>query len=129
MRMIKFKEADSTECKNYIDIGSRERDYYFINFYLLGEHENRSGKEYFDSYNSWFENFKLESIGSKMIIIHYYVKEYMGWCRSENTQQIDYFTDVYGEKTASVLSCILEFFYSLTINGSSFNFHCLRGWI
>jgi hypothetical protein len=110
MRMIKFKEADSTEYKNYIDIGSCERDYYFINFYLHGEHENRSGKEYFDSYNSWFENFKLESIGSKMIIIHYYVKEYMGWCRSENTPQIDYFADVYGEKTASVLSSNLEFF-------------------
>ena len=113
MRVIKFKEADSSEYKNYIDIGSCERDYYLINFYLPGEHENSSGKKYFDSYNSWFENFKLESIGSKMIIIHYYLSEYMGWSKSKNTPQLDYFADVYGEKTESVLSsnldCLLQF--------------------
>jgi hypothetical protein len=110
MRIIKFKPSDTSEFENYIDIGSCERDYYFINFYLPGEHENRSGKLYFDSYNSWFENFKAESIGSKMIIIHYYLSEYMGWSSSENTPQIDYFEDVYGEKTASIISSNLDYF-------------------
>jgi hypothetical protein len=110
MRIIKFKEAYSSVYINYIDIGSCERDYYFINFYLPGEHEKCSGKKYFDSYNSWFENFKSESIGSKMIIIHYYLSEYMGWIKSENSPQLDYFTDVYGEKTASVLSSNLDYF-------------------
>ena len=110
MRIIKFKPADSFEFRNYIDIGSCERDYYYINFYLPGEQENRSGKKYFDSYNSWFENFKNESIGSKMIIIHYYLSEYMGWSKSENTPQLDYFADLYGEKTTSVISSSLDFF-------------------
>lgn len=110
MRIIKFKPSGTSEFENYIDIGSCERDYYFINFYLPGEHENRSGKLYFDSYKSWFENFKAESIGSKMIIIHYYLSEYMGWSSSENTPQMDYFEDVYGEKTASIISSNLYYF-------------------
>ena len=110
MRIIKFKPSGTSEFENYIDIGSCERDYYFINFYLPGEHENRSGKLYFDSYKSWFENFKAESIGSKMIIIHYYLSEYMGWSSSENTPQMDYFEDVYGEKTASIISSNLDYF-------------------
>ena len=110
MRIIKFKPADSFEFINYIDIGSCERDYYYINFYLPSEHENRSGKRNFDNYNSWFENFKNESIGSKMIIIHYYISEYMGWSKCENTAQLDYFADLYGEKTTSVISSNLDFF-------------------
>lgn len=110
MRIIKFKPADSFEFRNYIDIGSCERDYHFINFYLPGEHENTTGKIYFDSYNSWFENFKVESIGSKMIIIHYYLSEYMGWNLSENTPQLDYFADVYGERTASIMNSNLNYF-------------------
>jgi hypothetical protein len=110
MRIIKFKSSGTSEFENYIDIGSCERDYYFINFYLPGKHENRSGKLYFDSYKSWFENFKAESIGSKMIIIHYYLSEYMGRSSSENAPQIDYFEDVYGEKTASIISSNLDYF-------------------
>ena len=110
MRIIKFKPADSLEFKNYIDIGSCERDYYSINFYLPGDNESSSGKRYFDSYNSWFENFKLESIGSKMIIVQYYLREYIRWNTSENTPQLDYFADVYGEKTATVMSSNLDYF-------------------
>jgi|LauGreStaDraftv2_3_1035109.scaffolds.fasta_scaffold163368_1 hypothetical protein len=110
MRIIKFKPADSLEFKNYIDIGSCERDYYCINFYLPGDNESSSGKRYFDSYNSWFENFKLESIGSKMIIVQFYLREYMGCNTSENTPQLDYFADVYGEKTATVMSSNLDYF-------------------
>jgi hypothetical protein len=34
----------------------------------------------------------------------------LGWSKSENTPQLDYFTDVYGEKTASVLSSNLDYF-------------------
>jgi hypothetical protein len=110
MRTIQYKPADSLEFKNYIDIGSCERDYYCINFYLPGDNESSSGKRYFDSYNSWFENFKLESIGSKMIIVQYYLREYMGWNTSEDTPQPDYFADVYGEKTARVMSSNLDYF-------------------
>jgi hypothetical protein len=110
MRIIKYKPADSLEFKNYIDIGSCERDYYCINFYLPGDCENSSGKRYFDSYNSWFENFKLESIGSKMIILQYYLSEYMGWSNDENSPQLDYFADVYGEETTSVMSNNLDYF-------------------
>jgi hypothetical protein len=110
MRIIKFKPADSFEYRNYVDIGSCDRDYYCINFYLPAEQENRSGKRYFDSYNSWYENFKLESIGSKMIIIQYYLSEFMGWSKSENTPQLEYFEDVYGEKTTSVISSNLDIF-------------------
>ena len=103
MRIIKFKPANSLEFKNYIDIGSCERDYYCINFYLTSDNESSSGKRYFDSYNSWFESFKLESIGSKMIIVQYYLREYI-----ENTPQL--FADVYGEKTATVMSSNLDYF-------------------
>ncbi len=110
MRIIKFKPADSTEFRNYIDIGSCDKDYYDINFYLPGENENRSGKVYFDSYNSWFENFKLESIGSKMIIIHYYLTQHMGWDIGKNTPQLDYFANTYGVKTTTVISSNLDIF-------------------
>jgi len=110
MRIIKYKPADSFEFKNYIDIGSCDRDYYCINFFLPGDQENKSGKRYFDSYEAWFKNFKLESIGSKIIIIQYYLREYMGWNKGLNAPQLDYFIDVYGEKTTNVISSNLDYF-------------------
>jgi hypothetical protein len=109
MRIVKFKSTDSTEFKNFIDIGSCDRDYYFINFYIPDFNEKKSGKIYFDSYTSWFENFKTESIGSKMIILHYYLSEFMGWSISENSPQVEYFENLYGVKTFNVISDNLNF--------------------
>lgn len=109
MRIIQYKASDSNEFENYIDIGVCDRDYYFINFFQEGGHEKRSGKVYFSNYHSWFENFKKESIGSKMVIIHYYLSEYMGWNLSENTPQPAYFEEVYGAKTSSVVSRNLDY--------------------
>ena len=108
MRIIKFKSPNSIDFSNYIDIGSCERDYYFINFYTPGKQEKKSGKIYFKNYNDWFENYKMESIGSKMIILHYYLSEYMGWSISENTPQIEYFKNVYGFKIFSIISSNLS---------------------
>ena len=34
----------------------------------------------------------------------------MGWSKCENTAQLDYFADIYGEKTTSVISSNLDFF-------------------
>jgi hypothetical protein len=110
MRKIKYKKADTSEFTNYIDIGSCERDYYCINFFSQGEQENKSGKQNFESYQSWFENFKNEPIGAKMIILNYYLIEYMGWNISENSPRIDYFKEVYGDKIASVISTNLDLF-------------------
>uniref|UniRef100_UPI00404832A4 hypothetical protein n=1 Tax=Algoriphagus sp. TaxID=1872435 RepID=UPI00404832A4 len=109
MRIIKYRPSDSNEFDNYIDIGVCERDYYFINFFLEGEHEIRSGKVYFPNYHKWFENFKKETMGSKMVIIHYYLSEYMGWNFSENTPRPAYFEEVYGAKTLSVVSNNLDY--------------------
>ena len=123
MKIIKYKPSDSNEFENYIDIGVCERDYYFINCFLEGEHETRSGKVYFPNYNSWFENFKKETMGSKLVIIHYYLSEYMGWNLSENTPRPAYFEEVYGVKTSSVvrsnLDYLLEFHNRWFYNESS----------
>jgi hypothetical protein len=109
MRIIKYKSKESNEFLNFIDIGSCERDYYNINFFIISEQENKSGKQYFDSYNSWFENFKSEPIGAKMIIINYYLSEYLGWNISENSPQKDYFIEVYGHKTLNIINENLDF--------------------
>ena len=104
MRIVKYKSSESSDFKNYIDIGSCERDYYFINFFLEGEHEIKSGKVYFANYKDWFENFERESIGSRLIIINHYLSEYMGWSSDENSPQLNYFKSLYGEKTSSLIS-------------------------
>ena len=52
MRIINYKSPKSFGFKSFVDIGSCERDYYSINFYLPFERENKSGKRYFDSYNA-----------------------------------------------------------------------------
>lgn len=109
MRIIKYKSKESIEFLNFIDIGSCERDYYNINFFLPSEKENKSGKQYFNSYNSWFENFKSEPIGAKMIIINYYLSEYLGWNISENSPQKDYFLEVYGDKTLNIINENFDF--------------------
>ncbi len=114
MRIIRYKPSDSLEFENYVDIGVCDRDYYFINFFLEGEHETRSEKVYFLDYHSWFENFKKESMGSKMVILNYYLSEYLGWTLSQNTPQPTYFESVYGAKTLSVIRENLE--YLLRIN-------------
>ena len=110
MRTIKYKAKDSLEFLNFIDIGSCERDYYYINFFSQCDQENRSGKQNFISYQSWFENLKNEPIGSKMIILNYYLIEYLGWNTRENSPQIDYFKEVYGDKITSVISTNLDLF-------------------
>lgn len=120
MRTIKYKPSDSREYSNYIDIGSCERDYDYINFYLPGENDDRSGKEYFESYESWYEKFLEEPIGAQMIIVNFYISEYMGWSNDENTPQPSYFADVYGEKTLKVLSVNLD--YLLGFNDKWFEY-------
>lgn len=110
MRIIKFRKNQKEEFVNYVDIGSCERDFYYINFYLLGSNESRSGKLYFKSYNEWFENFKNESIGSKMLIINYYLSEYFGWNIGKCSPQIEYCNDIFGEKTTTIISNNLDFF-------------------
>jgi hypothetical protein len=113
MRIVKYKSKDSTEFKNFIDIGSCDRDHYFMYMCFPDPDETKSGKTYLESYTSWFENFKNESIGSKMIIIHYYLSEYMGWSISENSPQLEYFENAYGIKTFNVirdnLNSLLQF--------------------
>jgi hypothetical protein len=97
MRIIKYKTSDSFEFENYVDIGCCDRDYYFLDFFKDGGSED------------WFENFKQEPMGTKMVIIHYFLSEYMGWNLSENTPQPAYFEDVYGAKTSGVVSSNLDY--------------------
>lgn len=109
MRIVEFKAHDEDIFYRFVDIGFCARDYYYINFYLPHEHEKKSGKVYFESYKAWFDNFRKESIGSKMIILNFYLSEYMGWNLSENSPQLEYFADVYGDKTFSVISNNLNY--------------------
>jgi hypothetical protein len=118
MRIIKYKSAESSDFRNYIDIGCCERDYYFINFFLEGEHETESGKLYYASYEDWFKNFERESIGSRMIIVNYFLSEYMGWSSNKNSPQLNYFKSLYGDKTSSVISNNLN--HLLKFNGKWF---------
>lgn len=110
MRKIKFKLNHTEDFIDYIDIGSCERDYYYINFFTIGETESSSGKLYFKTYNEWFENFKDESIGSKMIIINYYLTQYFGWNIGKKSPRIEYCKDMFGEKTTDIISNNLDYF-------------------
>lgn len=78
MRLIKYKKSTSNNFVDYVDIGYCERDYYIINFYLPYHKEDKSGKRYFESYSDWFDNFKNEPIGSQMLILFFYLDEFMG---------------------------------------------------
>jgi hypothetical protein len=111
MRIIKYKSSDSHEFKNFVDIGVCDRDYYFLDFFEEGK------------YDAWFENFKQEPMGTKMVIIHYFLSEYLGWNLSENTPQPVYFKDVYGSRALSVISTnfdyLLEFHQRWFLHESS----------
>jgi hypothetical protein len=105
LRIIRFKPSDAAEFKNYIDIGSTEREYYYIDY----SHSRLIREEY----NSWFDYFRQEPIGSKMIIINYYLTIFMGWDTNENIPQLDHFRDVYGEEFCNTINSnlplLLEF--------------------
>lgn len=110
MGKIEFKENKKDLFKKYVGIGHCESDYYFLNFYLPNPTENKSGKKYFKNYSSWFQNYKTESIGSKMLILRYYMSEFMGWSKSEDKIQYDYFLEVYGSETTNVIKDNIDFF-------------------
>jgi hypothetical protein len=110
MGKIEFKENKRDLFKKYIDIGHCESDYYFLNFYLPNPTENKSGKKYFKNYSSWFENYKKETISSQMLILQFYMSEFMGWSLSEDKIQYDYFLEVYGIETTNVVKDNLDFF-------------------
>ena len=114
MRIILFKRDKESEWEKYVDIGSCERDYFYINFYLPENIETKSGKLKFNSYQTWYDNFKTESIGSKMVILRYYISEFMGWNQSENTPQIKYFQECYGKETCFVINDNLTYFLKFT---------------
>ncbi len=97
MRIIKYKSSDSLEFENYVDIGVCDRDIYFLDLF---------NKE---DYPTWFENFIKEPIGTKMVIIHYFLSEYLGWDLNENTPQPVYFEDVYGARILTVISTNLDY--------------------
>jgi hypothetical protein len=97
MRIIKYKSSDSHEFENYVDIGVCDRDYYFLDFFKEGE------------YDAWFEKFKQELMGTKMVTIHYFLSQYMGWNLSENSPQSVYFEELYGTKTLSIVSSHLDY--------------------
>jgi hypothetical protein len=105
MRIIRFKPADSVEYRNYIDIGSTEREYYLIDFFLTGDQQNGID----NIYTSWIEYFKNEPIGSKMIIINYYLTLFMGWNADKNTPQVDEFREIYGEELYQAINNNLEY--------------------
>ena len=110
MEVIEFKGKNESAFLKYINIGYTGRDYYSVNFYLPDCLETRSSKLYFESYNSWFENFKEESVGSKLMVLNYYVNQYLGWSFGENEAKYDDFLNVYGIKTANIIKENLQFF-------------------
>jgi hypothetical protein len=110
MRIILFKKDIQSEWERYVDIGSCDRDYYSLNIFLSENHESISGKIYFENYKAWYENFKTETVSSKMLILRYYISEYMGWGHSENSPQLEYFQECYGKETYSVINSNLNFF-------------------
>jgi hypothetical protein len=110
MRKISYKSGNSKNFQIYIDIGYCESDYYLLNFYLPNSSETKSGKIYFKNYSSWFENFKKETLITKMMILRFYISEYMGWSLSENNVRHEYFQELYGIETANIIKENLSFF-------------------
>jgi hypothetical protein len=107
MRLIKYKDKNSSEFKIYVDIESCFE--YYDSFqvdHLPVNHEEELVNRRFDSYSSWFNFFKAESIGQKMYIIDYLLGEFMGW--DEKVPRKDYFGNIFGLKTADVISSNLD---------------------
>ena len=97
MRIIKYKASDSLEFENYVDIGVCDRDIYFLDFFNE------------EDYPTWFENFIKEPMGTKMVIIHYFLSQYLGWNLGENTPRPVYFEEVYGARALSVITTNLDY--------------------
>ena len=65
-RKISYKTNDLSEYITYIDIGSCEKHYAFLPLYDESE----------TSYNNWYLDFELYSIGEQILTLHYYLLQY-----------------------------------------------------
>jgi hypothetical protein len=119
MRKINYKTKNSHSFEIYVDIGCSDRISEFMNIYIPDKSKNSSEENSFSHYCDWFEKFKLEPIGSKMLILNFYLSEYMGLSIDQNQPQIDYFESVYGKKTLTIIKDNLNYF--LNFNKKWFN--------
>ncbi|MDB4083332.1 hypothetical protein N9502_03595 [Vicingaceae bacterium] len=62
-RKILYKTNDLIEYITYIDIGSCEKHYDFLPLYDASK----------TSYNNWYRDFQLYSIGEQILTLHYYL--------------------------------------------------------
>ena len=117
MRLIEYKAPQSTIFERYIDIGYCERDYNFICFYSDTSIGSLSEKMKYHSYSDWYNEFKSNDIGSQLVTLNFYLREYNGW---NNSSIIDkqYFSSLYGEKVTQIISDNFE--YLMGINSRWF---------
>jgi hypothetical protein len=109
MRIIKYKKTSDYKFVNYIDISACERDFYFINFYVKKSNNDSSLKPGYENYSDWYESFLHESFGSKLIIINFYLREFMN-------NDSEYFKDVYEIEIFDIIRQNLDFLKKVNKN-------------
>lgn len=110
MRIVEFKAHDEDIFERYVDIGFCDRDYYILCIY---RNEEGSVEHNHSLYEKWYFEFKTNEIGSQMLTLNYYLRNYheqndIGpWVLSNNP---NIFIDIYGEKINKVISDNYDFF-------------------
>ena len=107
-RKISYKTNDLSEYITYIDIGSCEKHYDFLPLY----DESKT------SYNNWYRDFQLYSIGEQILTLHYYLLQYNSgsYMPDELNKRISKNIDLLNEFNIKWFDPSVPFFNSLDLN-------------
>ena len=107
-RKILYKTYELSEYITYIDIGSCEKHYDFLPLY----DESKT------SYNNWYRDFQLYSMGEQILTLHYYLLEYNsdGYLPNALNQRISKNIDLLNEFNINWFDPSAPSFNSLDLN-------------
>jgi len=107
-RKILYKTNILSEYITYIDIGSCEKHYDFLPLF----------EESKTSYNNWYQDFQLLSIGTQILTLHYYLLQHNseGYLPEELNERISKNIELLNEFNIRWFDPSAPFFNSLDLN-------------
>lgn len=107
-RKILYKINILSEYITYIDIGSCEKQYDFLPLF----------EESKTSYNNWYQDFQLLSIGTQILTLHYYLLQHNseGYLPEELNERISKNIELLNEFNMRWFDPAAPFFNSLDLN-------------
>ena len=107
-RKILYKPNEISNYITYIDIGACEKHYDFLHIY----------DESNTSYNNWYQDFQLNSIGEQILTLHYYLLQYNsdGYLPNELNKRISKNIDLLNEFNIKWFDPSAPLFNSLDLN-------------